>query len=108
MTSTPATHAHARHIQAPEYADNKTDHLARLNKIEGQVRGISRMVTDERYCIDVLTEISAATRALQEVALGLLDDHVRGCVTEATRTDPAQAEDKFAELTDTLRRTRRL
>lgn len=109
MTTAPATprHTHGQHTQAPGYADSKADHLARLNKIEGQIRGISRMVTDDRYCIDVLTQISAASRALQEVALGLLDDHVRGCVTDAARTDAAQAEEKFAELSDTLRRALR-
>lgn len=66
------------------------------------------MVTDDRSCIDVLTQISATGRAPQEVALGLLDDHVRGCVTTAARTDPARAEEKYAELTDTLRRALRL
>ena len=90
------------------YADDKADHLARLSKIEGQIRGISRRVTDDRYGIDVLTQITAASRALQEVALSFLDDHVRGCVTDAARTDPAQAEEKFAELSDTVRRAVRL
>jgi CsoR family transcriptional regulator, copper-sensing transcriptional repressor len=110
MTTAPASPRDARgqHTRPPGYADHKADHLDRLNKIEGQVRGISRMVTDDRYCVDVLTQISAATRALQEVALSLLDDHVRGCVTDAARTGPAQADDKFAELTDTLRRALRL
>ncbi|MFI7413576.1 metal-sensitive transcriptional regulator [Streptomyces sp. NPDC049627] len=106
MTTTPTVLA--LHTQAPGYADHKADHLARLHKIEGQVRGISRMVTGDRYCIDVLTQISAATRALQEVALGLLDDHVRSCVTDAARTDATQAEEKFEELTGALRRTLRL
>jgi DNA-binding FrmR family transcriptional regulator len=110
MTTAPAAprDADRQHAQAPRYTGHKADHLARLSKIEGQVRGISRMVTDDRYCIDVLTQISAASRALQEVALGLLDDHVRGCVTDATRTGPAQGEEKFAELSDTLRRALRL
>ncbi|WP_155059320.1 metal-sensitive transcriptional regulator [Streptomyces blattellae] len=109
MTTTPATrHTRERHTEAPGYTSHKADHLARLNKIEGQIRGISRMVTDDRYCIDVLTQISAAGRALQEVAVGLLDDHVRGCVTDAARTDPAHAEEEFAELNDTLRRALRL
>ncbi|MEU6379828.1 metal-sensitive transcriptional regulator [Streptomyces sp. NPDC046909] len=110
MTSAPASpgHTHGQHTQTPGYAARKADHLARLSKIEGQIRGISRMITDDRYCIDVLTQISAAGRALQEVALGLLDDHVRGCVTEAARADPAQAEERFAEFSDTLRRALRL
>lgn len=107
MTTVTPHHEHG-HTPVPGYADRKADHLARLNKIEGQVRGISRMVTDDRYCIDVLTQISAAGRALQEVALGLLDDHVRGCVTDAARTGPAQAEERYAELTNTLRRALRL
>ncbi|WP_406723533.1 metal-sensitive transcriptional regulator [Streptomyces sp. GD-15H] len=107
MTTATPHHEH-EHIPVPGYADHKADRLARLNKIEGQVRGIARMVTDDRSCIDVLTQISAATRALQQVALGLLDDHVRGCVTTAARTGPAQAEEKHAELTDTLRRALRL
>jgi CsoR family transcriptional regulator, copper-sensing transcriptional repressor len=110
VTTSPASrrNAHGPHTRAPGYADHKGDHLARLGKIEGQVRGISRMVTDDRYCIDVLTQINAATRALQEVALGLLDDHVRGCVADAARTDPAHAEEKFEELAGALRRTLRL
>ncbi|GAA0445251.1 metal-sensitive transcriptional regulator [Streptomyces olivaceiscleroticus] len=107
--TTAAGQRHApEHPQAPGYAGHKADHLARLHKIEGQIRGISRMVTPDRYCIDVLTQISAANRALQEVALGLLDDHVRGCVTNAARTDPTQAEEKFAELTASLRRALRV
>ncbi|GHH85529.1 metal-sensitive transcriptional regulator [Streptomyces capitiformicae] len=102
------SHKYEQHTAAPGYTSHKTDHLARLSKIEGQIRGISRMVTGDRYCIDVLTQISAASHALQEVALGLLDDHVRGCVTDAARTDTTQAEEKFAELNDTLRRALRL
>lgn len=110
MTPAPATphHAHEQRIEALGYTSHKADHLARLNKIEGQIRGISRMVTGDRYCVDVLTQISAATHALQEVALGLLDDHVRGCLTDAARTDAADAEEKFEELTGALRRTLRL
>nr|WP_190195248.1 metal-sensitive transcriptional regulator [Streptomyces minutiscleroticus] len=79
----------------------------RLHKIEGQIRGISRMVTDDRCRIDVLTQISAAHHALQEVALTLLDDHVRGCVTRAAHANAAQAEEELADLTDTLRRALR-
>ncbi|WP_323136058.1 metal-sensitive transcriptional regulator [Streptomyces sp. NBC_01481] len=90
------------------YADHKSDHLARLHKVEGQVRGITRMVDDDRYCIDVLTQISAVSRALQEVALGLLDDHARHCVTDAARSGPAEGEAKLDELALTLRRTLRL
>ncbi len=92
----------------PGYQDHKADHLARLRKVEGQVRGVTRMVDEDRYCIDVLTQISAVTRALQEVALGLLDDHTRHCVRDAARSDPAAGEAKLDELTATLRRALRL
>ncbi|MFD8079409.1 metal-sensitive transcriptional regulator [Streptomyces sp. NPDC059718] len=92
----------------PGYADHKSDHLARLHKIEGQIRGITRMVGDDRYCIDVLIQIGAATHALQEVALALVDDHMRRCVTNAARADPPTSEAKLDELNVALRRTLRL
>lgn len=93
---------------APGYADHKTDNLARLRKIEGQLAGISRMVAADRYCIDVLTQIGAATAALHEVALGLVDDHLRHCVADAAAADPALADARFDELRTTLRRAMRL
>ena len=93
---------------SPGYVDHKANHLARLSKIEGQVRGVTRMVDADRYCIDVLTQISAITRALQEVALGLLDDHVRHCVLDAASTDPITGAAKFDELNVALRRALRL
>ncbi|MSV84109.1 MAG: metal-sensing transcriptional repressor, partial [Actinobacteria bacterium] len=65
------------------YDENKDAYLKRLRRVEGQVRGIERMVEDDSYCIDVLTQISAATRALQGVALALLEDHLRHCVADA-------------------------
>ncbi len=114
MTTTTHAHVHADEHEAcnghphPGYLERKADHLARLHKVEGQVRGISRMVEQDRYCIDVLTQISAATRALQEVALGLLDDHVRHCVIDAAQRDPDDAEGKFDELTNALRLALRL
>ena len=95
-------------LATPGYQDHKLDHLARLRKIEGQVRGVTRMVADDRYCIDVLTQVAAVTHALQQVALRLLDDHVRHCVTDAVRMGPAEAEEKFEELTTALGRTLRL
>ena len=67
------------------YTMNKDDYTKRLRRIEGQVRGIQRLIDDDTYCIDVLTQISAATKALQSVAVGLLDEHMRHCVAEATR-----------------------
>ena len=69
--------------QGRGYSTSKQQLLARLRRIEGQVRGIERMVEDDRYCIDVLTQISAAQAALEKVALGLLDGHARHCVVEA-------------------------
>ncbi|MGW5690939.1 metal-sensitive transcriptional regulator [Streptomyces asiaticus] len=102
-------HHHATGEPAPPgYTGHKPDHLARLHKIEGQTRGITRMVADDRYCIDVLTQISAVTHALHQVALGLLEDHIRHCVTTAARADPPHAEDKLDELTLALHRTLRL
>jgi CsoR family transcriptional regulator, copper-sensing transcriptional repressor len=100
-----STHTHAG---APGYTERRHDHLRRLNKIEGQVRGIARMVQEDRYCIDVLTQVSAVNRALHEVALGLLDDHLRHCVVDAARSDADEAQAKLDELTTTLRRALRV
>lgn len=94
----------ARAGAPPGYSGHKADHLARLARIEGQVRGVARMVGEDRYCTDVLSQISAITGALQEVALGLLDDHLRHCVIDAARSDPGQGEKKATELTVAFRR----
>jgi CsoR family transcriptional regulator, copper-sensing transcriptional repressor len=101
------THVHAAST-APGYRDRRANYLGRLRKVEGQVRGIAKMVDDDRYCIEVLTQVSAVTRALQEVALGLLDDHVRHCVLDAVRDGPDVGEQKLTELTDAMRRALRL
>jgi DNA-binding FrmR family transcriptional regulator len=85
-------------LTLPGYAGNKRDHLTRLAMVEGQVRGIARMVDEDRYCIDVLTQAAAASRALEQVALGLLDDHVRHCLTAAVRSSDDEAETKLAEI----------
>ena len=69
------------------YAVSKDDYLKRLRRIEGQVRGLQRMIDEDAYCIDVLTQVSAASRALQGVAIGLLDEHVRHCVRDAADGD---------------------
>jgi len=82
----------------PGYAGNKQDHLTRLARIEGQVHGIARMVDEDRYCVDVLTQVAAATRALEQVALGLLDDHMRHCLTAAVCSSDDEAESKLAEV----------
>ncbi|GLZ44402.1 hypothetical protein Acsp06_05870 [Actinomycetospora sp. NBRC 106375] len=94
--------------QAPEhgygYAGNKDDHLRRLRRIEGQVRGIARMIEDDKYCIDVLTQVSAATRALQNVALGLLEEHMGGCVVDAAKAGDAEAAEKVQEASAAIAR----
>jgi DNA-binding FrmR family transcriptional regulator len=79
------------------YADRKDQFGTRLRRIEGQVRGIQRMVGEDAYCIDVLTQISAATRALQSVALELLDDHLAHCVRDAIESRGTDADAKVAE-----------
>ncbi len=78
------------------YTASKDQLLARLSRVEGQVRGVERMVEDDRYCIDVLTQISAVQAALDKVALGLLDDHTRTCVIGAQ--DPGRREERTEEL----------
>jgi DNA-binding FrmR family transcriptional regulator len=88
----------------PGYADDKDAIRARLRRIEGQIRGIQRMVDEDTYCIDVLTQISAATRALQSVALELLDDHLNHCVADAVAEGGAGARDKVAEASAAIAR----
>ena len=83
---------------------SKDDLLRRLRRIEGQVRGIAQMVEDDRYCIDVLTQISAATKGLQSVAVGLLDDHLRHCVVDAVAEGGREADEKLTEATAAIDR----
>jgi len=83
---------------------HKDDQLKRLRRIEGQVRGLQQMLEDGRYCIDVLTQISAATKALQSVAMGLLDDHLRHCVAEAVAAGGPEADKKLTEATAAVAR----
>ena len=85
------------------YSAEKAALLARLKRIEGQVRGVHRMVDEDTYCIDVITQISAATRALQAVAMGLLEDHIGHCVVEAAR-DGGDASAKVKEAADAIGR----
>ena len=86
------------------YTQNKADYLRRLRRIEGQVRGIARMVDDDKYCIDILTQVSAATKALQSVALGLLTEHLGSCVVDAARAGGAEADAKVQEAADAITR----
>ncbi|GGM89954.1 copper-sensing transcriptional repressor RicR [Lentzea pudingi] len=86
------------------YTSNKEDHLRRLRRIEGQVRGLQRMIENDEYCIDVLTQISAATRALQSVSLNLLDEHLKHCVSQAITEGGTTADEKIAEATNAIAR----
>jgi CsoR family transcriptional regulator, copper-sensing transcriptional repressor len=87
------------------YTPDKDSYLKRLRRIEGQVRGLQRMVEDDQYCIDVLTQVSAATRALQSVALGLLDDHLRHCVAGAVASgDESESARLLDEATGAIER----
>jgi CsoR family transcriptional regulator, copper-sensing transcriptional repressor len=79
----------------PGYTMNKDQYQARLRRIEGQVRGLQRMVDEDTYCIDVLTQIASVTKALQGVGMGLLDEHIRHCVKEAAAAEGAGADEEF-------------
>ncbi len=86
------------------YSEGKDDILKRLRREEGQVRGIERMVESDTYCIDVLTQVSAVTRAMETVALKLLDDHLAHCLAEAAREGGQVADDKVREASAAIAR----
>ncbi|HYP45032.1 MAG TPA: metal-sensitive transcriptional regulator [Propionibacteriaceae bacterium] len=86
------------------YISNKDEYLKRLRRIEGQARGLQRMVEEEKYCIDILTQVSAMTSALQSVSLGLLDDHLHHCVLDAAATGGPEAQEKLKEASDAIAR----
>ena len=86
------------------YAQDKDAYLKRMRRIEGQVRGIAKMIENDQYCIDVLTQVSAATKALEAVALGLLDEHLKHCVTQAAAQGGPVAEEKIAEASAAIAR----
>jgi DNA-binding FrmR family transcriptional regulator len=86
------------------YADDKDAILKRLRRVEGQVRGLQRMVDEDAYCIDVLTQVSAATKALQAVALELLDDHLDHCVRQAVAEGGSEADAKLSEASAAIAR----
>lgn len=88
----------------PGYADDKDEVLKRLRRVEGQVRGLQRMVEEDVYCIDVLTQVAAATKALQAVALALLQDHLGHCVSDAIASGGPDAEAKVQEATAAIGR----
>ena len=95
--TTKAEHQHG-------YASNKAAHLKRLARIEGQVRGIARMIDEDKYCIDVLTQVSAATKALQAVSLGLLEEHLAHCVANAVASGGDEGALKLKEASDAIAR----
>jgi DNA-binding FrmR family transcriptional regulator len=90
--------------QSPGYLANKDAHLKRLRRIEGQIRGLQRMVEEDTYCIDVLTQVSAATKALESVALLLLEEHLGHCVTHAIHAGGSEAEEKVKEASAAIAR----
>jgi DNA-binding FrmR family transcriptional regulator len=86
------------------YISDKEKYLARMKRIEGQARGVARMVDEEKYCIDILTQISALTSALESVALGLLDDHLKHCVVDAVQLGGEEGQAKIKEASDAIAR----
>jgi len=86
------------------YTSNKEDYLRRLRRIEGQIRGLAKMVDEDKYCIDILTQVSAATKALQSVALGLMEDHLGHCVAEAVTEGGEVADAKVREASEAIAR----
>lgn len=99
--------AETAHHEPPHhhgYISAKDDYRKRLRRIEGQARGLQRMVEDEEYCIDILTQVSAMTKALQAVSMGLLEDHLRHCVTDAVARGGDEAEAKIQEATLAIKR----
>ncbi len=88
----------------PGYIDNKEAVQKRLRRIEGQVRGLQRMVDEDRYCIEILEQVAAATKALQAVALELMDDHLAHCVSDAVRQGGDEADEKLREASAAIAR----
>jgi DNA-binding FrmR family transcriptional regulator len=88
----------------PGYVENKDAHIKRLRRVEGQVRGLQRMIESDEYCIDVLTQVSAATRALESFALSLLEEHLAHCVADAVHQGGSAADDKIKEASAAIAR----
>jgi len=86
------------------YTDRKDQYLKRLRRIEGQARGLQRMVEEDQYCIDILTQVSAMTKALQSVSLGLLEDHMSHCLVDAARQGGPEGDAKIREASDAIAR----
>jgi len=90
------------------YASGKDDYLRRLRRIEGQVRGLQHMIEEDRWCPDIVTQVASATRALQEVAVGLLNDHLQHCVMAAVKASDADGQTRLDEVAATIRQVVRL
>jgi DNA-binding FrmR family transcriptional regulator len=86
------------------YSASKDAQLKRLRRVEGQIRGLQRMVEEDQYCIDILTQVSAATKALQSFSLGLLDEHIAHCVVDAARAGGPEADEKVREAQEAIAR----
>ena len=86
------------------YSLSKDEYITRLRRIEGQIRGLQRMVEEDTYCIDVLTQISSATKALQAVGIGLVDEHLRHCVRDAVAESDVAGDEKITEATAAIAR----
>ena len=91
-------------VITPRADEAKTAYLNRLRRIEGQVRGLEKMVADDKYCIDILTQVSAVTKALEAFALALLDDHLGSCIKDAVRVGGSVADDKIHEASQAIAR----
>ncbi len=91
----------------PGYIQSKDAQLRRLRRVEGQVRGLQRLVESDTYCMDILTQVAAATKALEAVALGLLEDHLRHCLTEAANDPEADLDEKLTEASAAIGRLMR-
>ncbi len=88
----------------PGYLQHKDQHLRRLRRIEGQARGLQRMVEEEQYCIDILTQVAAMTKALHGVSVALLEEHMSHCMVDAARAGDDQAHEKVTEAVDAIAR----
>ena len=86
------------------YSARKDSHLKRLRRVEGQVRGLQRLVEEDQYCIDILTQVSAATKALQSFSLELLDEHLAHCVVQAAQRGGVEADEKVREASEAIAR----
>ncbi|OPC85009.1 transcriptional regulator [Embleya scabrispora] len=100
--ATPGTSGHE--TSGHGYSGRKDEHLKRLRRVEGQIRGLQRMVSEDEYCIDILTQVSAATKALQSFALSLLEEHLGHCVANAVEKGGPEAEEKVKEASQAIAR----